>query len=138
MFSSKLATLFTGRNLEIKVIPLSFKEYHDYYLKNYVRGEYDTRKVFNLFLKYGGLPILLEDLQSEQTIEKELSSILKDTIKKDVKSRHTIKNITEFNHVAKYVFNNIGTQISSWNIANYMKTNNNSRIEHKTIDRYLE
>jgi predicted AAA+ superfamily ATPase len=55
MFSEELATLFTGRGKEIKILPLSFKQYYEY-VNNI--SELDA---FKRYMKYGGLPLIVEN-----------------------------------------------------------------------------
>ncbi|GMO16223.1 MAG: ATP-binding protein [Mycoplasmoidaceae bacterium] len=141
MFSSKLATLFTGRNLQIKVLPFSFKEFYDFNIKyNFKRKDQlgvNKKPLFDLYMKYGGLPILLKNVNNNKVKENELSQVLYDTVQKDIKTRHSIKNITEFNRVAKFVLLESGKEISVMNTANYLKSNEKSKIAHTTIERYL-
>ncbi|GMO15660.1 MAG: ATP-binding protein [Mycoplasmoidaceae bacterium] len=141
MFSNQLATLFTGRNIELKVFPLSFKDFYDfnikYYYDNKDRLGVNKNPLFLQYLKYGGLPILLENMENNKIKEKQLSHVLYDTIEKDIRNRHVIKNIPEFDRVSKYILCESGKEISVVNTANYLKSNEKSKISHVTIERYL-
>ena len=116
LLSSELATLISGRYVEIKVLPLSFKEYYGYY--------HDTGKsreeLFNNYLKYGGLPQLLSLPQDEQTIGMFLSSIYDTVIMKDVLARNNLKNIDLLKRVFAFVCNNVGRITSTNSIAKYI------------------
>ncbi|MDR2568175.1 MAG: ATP-binding protein [Mycoplasmataceae bacterium] len=136
MFSSKLATLFTGRNVEIKVYPLSFKEYFEFVKMNY--NIHDKYQVFEKYLKYGGLPICLDSFNQPLAIETKLLSLINDAIEKDIFSRHKVENVNEFKKILKYLIVNIGQPISTTNIANTIKSNNKSIVSAKTIDRYID
>lgn len=116
LLSSELATLISGRYVEIKMLPLSFKEYYDYY--------HDTGKsreeLFNNYLKYGGLPQLLSLPQDEQTLGMFLSSIYDTVIMKDVLARNNLKNIDLLKRVFAFVCNNVGSITSTNSIAKYI------------------
>lgn len=116
LLSSELATLISGRYVEIKMLPLSFKEYYGYY--------HDTEKsreeLFNNYLKYGGLPQLLSLPQDEQTISMFLSSIYDTVIMKDVLARNNLKNINLLKRVFAFVCNNVGSITSTNSIAKYI------------------
>ncbi|GHU50753.1 ATPase [Bacilli bacterium] len=138
MFSSSLATLFTGRNIEIKVYPLAFKEYYTYY------KEFDSSKerqeIFEKYVLYGGLPIYLKFLENENKIKDSLSSVFLDSAAKDVKKRHKLKNVDEFNIIAKYIYQNIGQPASALKIANKLRseTKNKSKITYRTVLKYIQ
>jgi predicted AAA+ superfamily ATPase len=135
MFSSSLATLFTGRNQEIKIYPLSFAEIYTY-LKGVLKID-DRYILFQFYLKYGGLPIIIDVIKNEKLIRERLSSVLHDTVNKDVKERYTLRNFSEFIRICSYAFDNIGSVFSTTNISNYINSNNKTKITHKTVERYL-
>ncbi|MDR2846790.1 MAG: ATP-binding protein [Mycoplasmataceae bacterium] len=134
MFSSSLATLFTGRNQEIRVYPLSFSEFYNYAKEN---TKLDRIEIFNTYMELGGMPIILNELNNTKNAKARLSSVLFDSINKDVKNRHHIKTFPEFSRFTQYVYENIGHIMSTRSISAYIKSNNSSRTSHKTIDRYL-
>jgi predicted AAA+ superfamily ATPase len=136
MFSSHLATLFTGRNVEIKVYPLSFNEYYQY-----LREEYninDKYKIFDLFMQYGSLPICLDSINEPQVMKTKISSVIKDSIQKDILHRHSVRNVADFNRIVKYLLMNIGQSLSTTSITNTINSHNKNLISSKTIDRYIE
>jgi predicted AAA+ superfamily ATPase len=67
MFSEKLATLFTGRSAPINVFPISFKLFHEQ-----LNNEYSNNSLFNKYLKYGGLGIIVPNYDEENLIQKTL------------------------------------------------------------------
>jgi predicted AAA+ superfamily ATPase len=134
MFSRELATLFTGRSQEIKVYPFSFREYFNAFKKKYT---YKT-KAFYMYMKYGGLPAIFEFMGNDEQIKEKLSNIFYDCLQKDVETRHNIRNHSEFKKISKYLFDNIGQQISTFNIANTLKSKNKTNISPNTINRYID
>lgn len=135
MFSSSLASLLTGRNIEINIFPLSFKEYYEFAQRQI--GTNNRYAIFQYYLKYGGLPIIIPIFNDSKTIERALSAVLKDSVDKDVKTRHEIRNYPEFLRLANYILENIGQDFSTRSISNYLKSNNLSKISHHTVDIYL-
>ena len=114
LLSSELATLISGRYVEIKMLPLSFKEYYGYYRDTGKSRE----ELFNNYLKYGGLPQLLSLPQDEQTIGMFLSSIYDTIILKDVLGRNKLKDIDLLKRVYAFVCGNVGSITSTNRIAN--------------------
>ena len=136
LLSSELATLISGRYVEIKILPLSFKEYYKYY--------YDTEKnkdeLFNKYLKYGGLPQLLSLPQNKQIIGSYLSSVYDTIILKDVLNRNKIKDIVLLKRVFAFVCQNVGSITSTNSMAKYIA--NEAKLDvalrPATIGNFLE
>lgn len=116
LLSSELATLISGRYVEIKMLPLSFKEYYSYY-RNTEKGK---EELFNDYLKYGGLPQLLSLPKDEQTISSFLSSIYDTVILKDVLERNKLKDIDLLKRVFAFLCGNVGSITSTNSIAKYI------------------
>jgi predicted AAA+ superfamily ATPase len=136
MFSRNLSTLFTGRNIEIKMYPLSFKEYFDYVSLVYKND--NRRQVFEKFLKYGGLPLYIDFFNDKKNIEAKLNGVIEDTQKRDILQRHRISNFSDFNRLFQFLFDHIGQEISTKNISNTIKSKNKNVISPKTVDRYID
>lgn len=116
LLSSELATLIAGRYVQIKMLPLSFKEYYGYYADS---GK-AVQDVFNRYLKYGGLPQLLALPDDEAAINSFLSSIYDTVILKDVLARNNFKDIDLLKRVFAFVCGNVGSILSSNRIATYI------------------
>lgn len=138
MFSDELSTLFTGRNIEINVLPLSFCELYDYLDKKipYDKKRDKDKQILDFYLTYGGMPILLEIMDDVDLMKQRLATIVDDVIEKDVKTRHKIRNITEFKKISKYIFDNNGNQTSTLSIYNYLISNKENKLSRHTIDKY--
>lgn len=117
LLSSELTTLISGRYVEIKILPLSFKEYYQFYQNK----ENSKDELFNNYLKYGGLPQLLSLSLDEQTITTFLSSIYDTIILKDVLTRNKLKDIDLLKRIFTFVCNNVSSITSTNNIANYIE-----------------
>lgn len=130
LLSSELATLLSGRYIEIKMLPLSFKEYKLAY-KNISDDE-----LYQKYISYGSLPYTIS-LNTEDDISLYISSIYNDIIIKDVMTRKNIQNETMLKNVANFIMDNIGNITSTNNIANVMKSNGRD-INVRTVEKYLE
>ena len=136
LLSSELATLISGRYVEIKMLPLSFKEYYEYY-KNDGKS---TEELFNEYLKYGGLPQLLSLPSDEKTISSFLESIYDTVILKDVVGRNKLKDIDLLKRVFAFVCGNVGSITSTNSMAKYIAME--AKLDHSlrpaTIGNILE
>lgn len=130
LLSGELATLLSGRYIEIKVLPLSFKEY-----KDYLNVEGDEK----LYLKYvnnSSFPYALK-LDSEDEIDVYLDSIYNTIIVKDIVTRKKIADTSMLKSVTEFLFSSIGNAMSVKKIADTMTSKGRSISVH-TVDSYLE
>lgn len=134
LLSSELSTLLSGRYIEIKMYPLSFKEY-------LIFNNYNTDNInekFNEYLKYGGLPAITLIKDNNELVLSYLNDIYNTIVKKDIIARNNIKDIALLENIIKYLVNNIGCTISSSKISNYLNSNKiTKKSNHQTIDNYL-
>ena len=135
LLSSELATLLSGRYIEIKIYPLSFKEYLEFNKYNNV----DLEEKFNEYLKYGGLPAITYIKEKDNLVMTYLNDIYNTIVKKDVIERNSIKDIALLENIIKYVASNIGSQVSANKISDYLNSNKIvEKSNHQTIDNYLK
>ena len=88
LLSSELSTLLSGRYIEIKMYPLSFKEYLKF--NNYDNNNLDVK--FNEYLKYGGLPAITLIKDNDELVLSYLNDIYNTIVKKDIIDRNNIKD----------------------------------------------
>ena len=130
LLSSEINTKLRGRGLEIRVFPLSFKEFYDY------RGG-DKKEAFNEYLTYGGMPYLATLEKSYEKIE--YLKMLNATIGfKDIIERNNIRNEGLFNSLLELLCSQIGSVVSPNKITNTLKTNNFKIVDNETISNYLK
>lgn len=136
LLSSELATLIAGRYVEIKILPLSFKEYYGYYEKSGKSKE----ELFNDFLKYGSLPQLLSLPSDEKTISSFLESIYDTVILKDVISRNNLRDVDLLKRVFAFLCGNVGSITSTNSIAKYvaMEAKLDTKLRPTTIGNILD
>ena len=135
LLSSELATLLSGRYIEIKMYPLSFKEFlkfNDYDINNIEQKFYE-------YLKYGGLPAITQIKDKDNLVIAYLNDIYNTIVKKDIIERNNIKDISLLENIVKYVSANIGSQISANKISDSLNSNKIvEKSNHLTIDNYLK
>ncbi|MCQ2071126.1 MAG: ATP-binding protein [archaeon] len=124
MLSTDLSTHLSGRYIEIRMLPLSFKEYLELH-----PGDQETR--FNQYLKYGGLPDT-DPNRSERYNTGYLEGVFDTVLVKDVLSRLKTDDINKIRAIARFLYSNIG---NTTNVANIAK---GTGINPVTVDRYLE
>ncbi len=130
LLSKDINTKMRGRSIEIKVYPLSFAEFYDYY------GG-DKRQCFNNYLMYGGLPYLVAEDDNKNKVEY-LKMICETVVGRDVIERHGIRQENLFEAVIDFLCSNIGSYVSANKIADTLKSNGYSKVTPDTIGNYLE
>lgn len=131
LLSGELATLLSGRYVEIKMLPLSFGEYVSYF------GEtVDINRKYAEYLTNSSFPGTLE-LSRKQDIRTYLEGIYTSIVLKDIVSRKRIADVLMLESVIRYMFDNIGNLCSSTKIANTM-TSAGRKISVRTVESYLE
>ena len=129
LLSGELATLLSGRYIEIKMLPLSFKEYANYY-----KSEGDEK----LYLKYvnsSSMPYALK-LDSQDEIDKYLDSIYNTIIVKDIAVRKKISDTGVLRSISEFMFASVGNLLSVKKIADTLTSNGRSISVH-TVESYL-
>jgi len=130
LLSGELATLLTGRYVEIKMLPLSFKEYIS------ALGEQtDLIIKYNKYLENSSFPYTLE-LSKQKDIRAYLGGIFDSIILKDIVSRKKIADVEQLQDVTKFMFDNIGNITSSTKITETMMANGR-KISVNTVENYL-
>lgn len=129
MLSSELATYLTGRYIEIHILPLSFKEYLSFY------GESDELRKYDNYSLYGGFPYMINLEEDAQKLEY-LSSIYNTVILKDVINRKGINDSLLLESICKFLFDNIGSYISTKKISDTLASYGRKNSVH-TIEEYL-
>ena len=134
LLSSELTTLLAGRVLTIKIYPFSFKEFISIYP---FKDTEDKFNKFDKYLKYGGMPMLVNMNDNENLIINYLNDLKEVVLKKDVISRNNIKDIVFLDNLIKYMASAIGNLTTPYAIAEFMKKNGSS-ITSETVDSYLK
>lgn len=131
--SGELATLLSGRYVEIKILPLSFQEFVEG--KQIERNKEALKGCFQEYLKTGGFPYLL-NVDDEQSKKEYLQGIYHSILIKDIIARYKITDVLMLESVVKFIFHNIGNRLSMNNIANTM-TSMGRKIDYRMVEKYL-
>ena len=130
LLSGELATLLSGRYIEIKMLPLSFKEYIS------VKGESDLSRKYRDYLTKSSFPYTLE-LSRSKDIHSYLDGIYSSIVLKDIVARKKIADAAMLENVIRFMFDNIGNPCSTTKIANTLKSSGHNISVH-TVENYLK
>ena len=133
LLSSELATLLTGRYIEIKMLPLSFKEYLSAF-----EDKTDISRKFRDYLRYSSFPQAIELFKiNPENINLFLDGIYNTILFKDVMQRKGITDKNTLERVTKYLYDNIGNRTSMKNISDNIEglEKNNS---YNTVSTYVQ
>lgn len=131
MLSSEIATLISGRYVEISMLPLSFAEY--------VESTGDKKDLSRKYVDYiqnSSFPYTIELRDQVKEIKGYLDGIYNTVVVKDIVSRKKILDISMFESVTRFVFDNIGNQLSMKKIADTM-TSDGRKIDVKTVEKFI-
>lgn len=133
LLSSELSTYLSGRYIEIKMLPLSFKEFLDF--SNFDNNITLDEK-FNTYLKYGGMPGIITLKNDNNLYENVIRGIYNTVFMKDVVEKNKLIDASLLEKVLKFLMSNIGSLISSKKIADYL-VSQGTKVTHNTILSYL-
>jgi len=135
--SGELATLLTGRYIELKMLPLSFAEYNEG-LDIYVTGKNLTKmEKYSLYLSESSFPYTLQLSGQYKDIREYLSGLYNSIMLNDIVARLKVSDVMMLESVTRFVFHNIGSLLSTTKIANTM-TSEGRKIDQKTVEKYLK
>lgn len=140
MLSGDLATLLTGRYVEISMLPLSFSEYMQL-------SDKDKGSAFADYIKYGGLPFVATMDRTDDKVDTYLEGIYNTVIVKDIEDRQKrqesnsdkrkINDIPLLKTIAKYLSSVIGSPVSLRGITNYL-VSSGRKISANTVSNYVD
>ena len=140
--SSELATLLSGRYIELKMLPLSFKEYYQAKLE-YEKMEQKENRISKTLIQYyneyivnSSFPYTLQLDSDLKNIHEYLSGIYNSVLLKDIVARLKISDVMRLESVVKYIFDNIGNLTSLSKIGNTL-TSMGRKTDAKTIEKYI-
>lgn len=124
MLSTDLSTHISGRYIEIKMLPLSFKEYLELH-----PGDNEER--FDQYLRYGGLPDTDPD-RGDRFNRGYLEGVFNTVLMKDVLSRLRTDDVNRIRSIARFLYSNIG------NVTNIANIAEGTGLNPGTVERYVE
>ena len=131
LLSGELATLLSGRYIEIKMLPLSFKEYVSAFDDN------NYQQLFLNYMKNGGMPGNISIIKSNPNdLDKYLDGIFSTIVYKDIMARNNINDKMLLESVLKFIFDSIGSPISTKKISDTLTSKGISTSNH-TVEKYI-
>ncbi|MBR6160956.1 MAG: ATP-binding protein [Bacteroidales bacterium] len=131
MLSSDLATLFTGRHIEIHVLPFSFKEFYAYY-----ESDTDLQVLFDRYVVEGGLSGSYV-YEKERDRKNYVKNVYHTILRRDLTEKYNLPDSKMLEQVTEYMMDNISNTTSSNNVSNCL-TANGTITNHATIGSYLK
>ena len=141
LLSGELATLLSGRYIEIKMLPFSFAEFYA------SRGGGDADRLFADYMANGSFPYIATMDRTKEKIDMYLEGIYNTVIVKDIEERQNrkendpnrrkVSDISLLKNISKFFANSIGSPISVKRIADYI-TSSGRKVSQNTIDCYIE
>ena len=128
--SKDIITEFRGRGYEIKMYPLSFREYMSAYQGSVQAG-------LNEYMLYGGLPQILSCITEEQK-SKFLKTLFEETYIKDIKDRYAIRKDDDLEELINILASGIGALTNPNKLANTFRSKKKSEITYDTIKNYID
>lgn len=138
LLSTELSTLLSGRYVEIRVLPLSFKEFLEFY-------EFDpavtVEEKFQRYLQFGGMPVLREYQFHEARIHQALEGIYATVVLRDILQRNPQADQNMLQKIMLFLCSNIGNITSPNNIGNVLSNEGDiqkgKNIAGKTVEKYI-
>ncbi len=141
LLSTEFSTLLSGRYVEIRMLPLSFKEFLTFY-------EFDTQitteEKFQRYLQFGGMPILKEYKFNEARSNQALEGIYSTVVLRDILQRNNQSDQLTLQKIVMFLCSNIGSITSPNNIGNVLsnegdiKGEKEKNIAGKTVNKYID
>ena len=168
LLSSKLSTYLSGRYVEIKVLPLSFKEFLDFHgytitekktpsgsIRKRITDSdgdvYDTRELFNEYARFGGMPMLADVGLETERVTAALDGVYSASVVNDILEREkrrgqrTITDPVLLRKIIMFLADNIGSNVSATSIGNTLVNeglledgNRKTKPAVRTIQAYIE
>lgn len=128
--SKDIITEFRGRGFEVKMYPLSFKEYMSAYSGSVQAG-------FNEYMLYGGLPQILSYTTEEQKV-RYLKTLFEETYIRDIKERYDIRKDDDLEELINIMASGIGALTNPNKLANTFRSEKKSQISYDTVKIYID
>ena len=136
MLSGELATLLTGRYVEINLLPLQFTEYYNFIISK--SPNLSKNEILANFIHFGGMPEYIKQLSiNEKQADLFAQSILKTIIEKDIFQRLNITNKHDFNKIVDFIFDSVGSYVSPRSISDTLRSNG-TVVDKETVAKYLD
>ena len=116
ILSGELATMLSGRYIEIRIHPLAYNEFLEFFQLSH------STEIFNKYLRQGGMPGLINTSSENEPVNDYLKGILSTVLLKDVVARYNIRNVHFLENLVSYLAGNTGSLVSAKNISDFLKS----------------
>ena len=140
LLSGDLATLLSGRYVEISMLPLSFREFWE------ISG-LEAEKAFAEFMRYGGFPYISRMERTDEKVDTYLEGIYNTVVVRDIEDRQMrkqtdpdkrkITDITLLKTIARYLASVVGSPVSVRSVTDYL-ISSGRKVSPNTVDDYME
>lgn len=140
LLSTEFSTLLSGRYVEIRMLPLSFKEFLDFYE---FASDVTMDEKFQKYLQFGGMPVLREYRFNEARSNQALEGIYSTVVLRDILQRNNGTDQAMLQKIMLFLCSNIGSITSPNSIGNVLshegdiQTRKQKNIAGKTVDKYI-
>ena len=130
MLSSEIATLISGRYVQIEMLPLSYKEYRE--------GTKGSGKEESLmsYIENSSFPQVIQFANEKELVKDYIENLFNTIVVKDILNRNKISDIIVFKSILRFIIDNIGATISSKKISDYL-TADGRKVDAKTVEKYI-
>lgn len=130
MLSSEIATLISGRYVQIEMLPLSYKEYRE--------GMKDNAKDESLmsYIANSSFPQVLQFVNDKELVKDYIDNLFNTIVVKDILNRNKISDIIIFKSILRFIIDSIGKTISSKRISDSL-TSDGRKVDTKTVEKYI-
>ena len=136
MLSGELATLLTGRYVQINVLPLQFSEYYNFIMSK--SPNLTKIETLAIFIYYGGVPEYVKQIQvGEKQADLFADSILRTIVEKDIFQRLNITNKHDFNKILDFIFDSVGSYVSPRSVSDTLRSQG-TVVDKETVSKYLD
>jgi len=136
ILSGELATLLSGRYIEINMLPFSFAEYLAFTGVNFGKKIVDQKMALNNYLRFGAFPFTASLLTNEGMIKTYIDGIFNTILIKDIAKRVGVDDISLLENIIKFLSHSVGSPISVKKISDTINSTGR-RISVNTVDIYM-
>lgn len=130
MLSSEIATIISGRYIQIEMLPLSYKEYKDGMEEN------NNETTLMSYIENSSFPQVLQFVNDKAFINEYIDNLFNTIVVKDILNRNKISDIIVFKSILRFIIDNIGSTISSKKISDTL-TSDGRKVDAKTVEKYI-
>ena len=132
LLSSEIATLISGRYIEIPVYSLGFEEF--LFFRN--KDRKSAVEEFSVYLWAGGFPAIHHFDLNQEVLYQYIRSIYNTILLKDVIKRNNVRNVSLLENITQYIFNNVGNIFTAKKVSDYLKSQK-LRVSIETVQNYI-